>query len=265
MSQPVRTQAIAPEPPRSDEPAHFRIYGDYAGSEPAFYDADAFPWAETLRRSWTVIRDELDAYRRTHALKPNFVPDAVALTGWLGVNLFTFLRRHDANCRHFPKTVRILESIPELASAYINLLEPGASLPPHYGDTNTVYRVHLGLIVPGDVDACGMQVDAERTGWREGEVVVFNDARRHFVWNRSERPRVILVLDVMKPRYGGATPRTCGTVLGSIVVMYLQSRAPVMKRLPAHATRALHEAASLPFRAYLRLFGMRPRRADAAR
>ncbi len=251
------------------EPAHYRIYSDYAGHEPAFYDPDAFPWVDTLRRNWSAIREEFEdyAFRKQQRLAPNFAPDAVELEGWLGVTLFTCLRRHEDHCRHFPRTVAILRSIPNLASAFINLLEPGCSLPPHFGETNVLYRAHLGLIIPGGVDECGMQVDGQRAGWKEGEVLVFNDARKHFVWNRTEHPRVILVCDVVKPEYGGATPQLCGRVLGSIAVMYLQSRLSVFHRLPHTMLRALHTAASLPFQVYLALFGMqrRPRPRAIAR
>lgn len=248
------------------DPPHFRLYGDYAGSEPAFYRADDFPWTRTLRERWHVIREEYEdyVYRKGHTPRPNFVPDAVRITGWRGVNLFTYLRAYRDNCRHFPRTLAILRGIPDLASAYINLLEPRSSLPPHFGETNTLYRVHLGLIVPGDVEECGFEVDGERTGWGEGEVIVFNDARRHYVWNRSDRPRVILVCDVMKPHYGGATPRTCARVLGAIVVVFLQSRLTVLRRLPRGLLAALHAAAALPFRVYLALFGLRPVRPAAA-
>jgi aspartyl/asparaginyl beta-hydroxylase (cupin superfamily) len=246
------------------EPAHYRIYSDYAGQEPAFYDAEQFPWTESLRRNWHVIREEFDAYvAQGRALKPNFAPDAVELTGWVGVNFFTYLRRYNANCRAFPRTVALLESIPNLASAFINLLEPHCGLPPHYGETNVAYRVHMGLVVPGGVEECGIQVDSERRGWGEGEVLVFNDARKHFVWNRSDRPRVILVCDVMKPQYGGATPGVCGRVLGSIVVMFAQARLPWLRRLPARVLRAFHAAASVPFQAYLLVFGNQ-RRGGAA-
>ena len=125
--------------------------------------------------------------------------------------------------------------------------------------------MHLGLVVPGDVEECGIQVDTERRGWGEGEVLVFNDARKHFVWNHSDRPRVILVCDVMKPQYGGATPRLCGRVLGSIVVMFAQARLPALRRLPARLLRLLHAAASVPFQTYLALFGNQRRVALAYR
>jgi Aspartyl/Asparaginyl beta-hydroxylase len=245
--------------PHAPEPAHFRIYGDYAGTEPAFYQLDDFPWAGVLQQNWKVIRREFEEffYHQGHALKPNFVPDPVPISGWLGVTFLTYLRRYEDNCRHFPRTVRILESIPNLASAFINLLEPHSSLPPHYGDSNTAYRVHLGLIIPDDVDRCGMQVEAERVGWREGEVLIFNDARKHFVWNDADRPRVILVCDVMKPQYGGASPRACGKVFGSIAITFLQTRLPLIRWLPAPMLRALHAAASLPFQIYLAVSGRR--------
>jgi len=80
------------------------------------------------------------------------------------------------------------------------------------------------------------------------------------VWNDSDRPRVVLVIDVAKPEYGGATPRVCARVLGSIVVMLLQARLPFMRRAPRAVTRVLHAAAGLPFRVYLALFGMQRRR-----
>jgi hypothetical protein len=239
------------------EPAHFRIYGDYAGPGPAFYAPSDFPWAEELRRNWTVIREEFEAYAAHNQLRPNFVPDAVEITGWRGVNFFTLLRRYDDNCRHFPRTTALLESIPDLASAFINLLEPRASLPAHYGDSNTVYRAHLGLIVPGEIDECGIQVGAERAGWKEGELLVFNDAHKHFVWNHSDRPRVILVCDVMKREYGGASPRSCAKMFASIAITFVQARIALVRRLPRRLLRALHETVAVPFHVYLALFGMR--------
>jgi len=244
------------------DPPHFRLYGPYPGTEPAFYRPDDFPWVETLRRNWTVIRDELVDYvgRQGRTLPANFIPDAVDVTGWRGVTLFTCLRRYRANCRAFPRTTAILESIPEIVSAFINLLEPHTELPAHYGDSNLFHRAHLGLIVPGGVEVCGMEVDGERMGWREGEVFVFNDARRHAVWNRGDRPRVVLVCDVMKPQYGRATAGRCGRVLGTIAATFLQARVRPLRRLPRPALRALHAGASAPFQVYLALCGMRPRR-----
>lgn len=237
---------------------HFRIYGDYPDDEPAFFDAGDFPWTDTLRRNWKVIRDEFEQHflRERQKLSVNFVPDAVDVTGWRGICLFTCMLPYRRNCARLPRTAEILQSIPNIASAFVNLLEPHTDLPAHYGDSNVFHRAHLGLIVPAGVESCAMQVGDERIGWREGEVFVFNDARYHTVWNHSDRPRVVLVCDVVKPRFRNRALWHCSQVLGAIGVTFLQARLPVLRRAPRFVTSGLHVAASLPFRVYLGLFGL---------
>ena len=36
-------------------------------------------------------------------------------------------------------------------------------------------------------------------GWREGEVMVFDDSFEHEVWNNSSEPRLIFILDIQHP------------------------------------------------------------------
>lgn len=35
--------------------------------------------------------------------------------------------------------------------------------------------------------------------WREGECLVFDDTAEHEAWNRSDRMRTVLLLDVLRP------------------------------------------------------------------
>jgi aspartyl/asparaginyl beta-hydroxylase (cupin superfamily) len=227
------------------EPLYYRIYGDYRGPRPIFYPREECPWLAEIERHWETIRAEFEEYhdRRGGTLTDSYVPDDVEVTGWRSINFVTYRHWYRANCAHFPRTVAILRAIPHLTSAFINLLEPGARLPDHNGDTNTTYRCHLGLIVPGppnDPTACGLRVADEEHGWREGEAFAFNEAFRHTVWNRTDRARVVLVFDVMKPAYRARKLRICGAVLGAITVTTLETRWPVLRRLPAGARRALH-------------------------
>ncbi|MCX8073587.1 MAG: aspartyl/asparaginyl beta-hydroxylase domain-containing protein [Candidatus Binatia bacterium] len=235
-----------------NEPLYFRIYGNYAGAGPRFYDPATLPWTAILRRECPAIRAELQAYlEHGGRFAEHFIPDRVDIRGWGGIKLVTQRRPYRQALRAFPHTASVLATIPDLVSASFSVLEPGARLPQHCGDTNLFYRAHLGLVVPGPAELCGIEVDGERRGWEEGGVVVFNDARRHYVWNLSDRPRIILMCDVMKPEYGGGNLRNCSLVLGAIALLYLQFRVPFLQRLPRPAIRAMHEAASLPFRAYL--------------
>src|SRR5688572_231690 len=230
------------------EPLYFRIYGDYRGPGPVFVPREECPWLAEIERHWQTIRAEFEDYhyRRHEPLTASYVPDDVEVRGWRSINFVTYTWWYDANCARFPKTTALLRAIPHLTSAFINLLEPHAQLPAHNGDTNTTYRCHLGLIVPpGGVEACGLEAGGERHGWREGEAFAFNEAFRHTVWNRTDRDRVVLVFDVMKPAYRARTRRICGAVLAAITVTMLETKLPPLRRLPAAARLTLHRALGL--------------------
>jgi beta-hydroxylase len=232
------------------EPLYFRIYGDYEGPGPVFHSREECPWLAEIESHWRTIRAEFEDYyyRRRQRLTDSYVPDDVEVRGWRSINFVTYRHWYRANCARFPKTVAILRAIPHLTSAFVNLLEPHAKLPAHNGDTNTTYRCHLGLIVPepqGDPDACGLLVGGERRGWREGEAFAFTEAFSHAVWNDTDHDRAVLVFDVMKPAYRPRQRRICGAVLGAITVTTLETRWPLVRRLPAAGRRGLHRLLGL--------------------
>jgi hypothetical protein len=221
---------------------YFRVHGDYEAGGPVFYPREECPWLADVERESEIIRREFDDYhyRRGTTLKRAWVPDDVVIHGWRSINFVTCGRWYRENCAQFPETVKVMRSIPGLTSAFINLLEPHSALPEHNGDTNATYRCHLGLIVPGDVDRCGIEVARQRVGWREGQAFAFNEAFRHRVWNDTDRDRVILVFDVLKPQYRGRMRRICGGVLGAMVLIALETKVHPLRRLPVAARRILH-------------------------
>jgi beta-hydroxylase len=44
-----------------------------------------------------------------------------------------------------------------------------------------------------------MAVNDELVRWREGEWLVFDETNPHEVWNESDRPRVVLFLQLRRP------------------------------------------------------------------
>ena len=60
-------------------------------------------------------------------------------------------------------------------------------------------RLHLGLIVPEPREMLGIRVKDEVYRWREGKVVIFDDAYEHEAWNRTQHTRVVLFVDFRKP------------------------------------------------------------------
>ena len=78
-------------------------------------------------------------------------------------------------------------------------LAPNSSLVPHTGNSNVRLTAHLGLLVP---EGCRLFVGQDTHSWREGELVVFDDAFVHSVENRHpERDRYVLLLNFWKPGF----------------------------------------------------------------
>jgi aspartyl/asparaginyl beta-hydroxylase (cupin superfamily) len=227
------------------EPPHTVLQGPYTGSQPRFYGREACPWLESVEAEWRVVRDEFEEARRGLALRRNFDPYGFDVEGWRTLNFQTYLRRYPESWRAFPRTARLLESIPRLTSAFLNVLEPRTRIPAHFGDSNTIVRCHLGLSIPGDVDACGIQVGEERRGWQEGRALAFCDAHRHFAWNETDRSRVVLVFDVMRPEYWADRHRICGDVLAAIGLTLFETRTGLYSRLPSRARAWLHRGLGL--------------------
>jgi beta-hydroxylase len=79
-----------------------------------------------------------------------------------------------------------------------SIFQPGKRLPPHRGPYNGVLRLHLGLLVP-EHDNLGIRIGTDSRSWREGSVLIFDDAYEHEAWNETGEPRVVLFVDFEKP------------------------------------------------------------------
>ena len=89
--------------------------------------------------------------------------------------------------------MRIPEHAPEIC---FSVLTPDTHILPHHGSTNTRLVTHLPLVVPPD---CAIRVGDDVHEWKEGECITFDDTFLHEAWNRSDRTRAVLILDVWNP------------------------------------------------------------------
>lgn len=90
---------------------------------------------------------------------------------------------------------------PLVFNAGFSLLRPGVLIKPHIGYTADVLRLHLGVSAPcGDPREVGLRVGAETKGWIEGRTALFDDTIEHEAWNKSGLPRVVLLVDVLRPK-----------------------------------------------------------------
>lgn len=198
----------------------FSIYDEkqYKGNEKSFYDADDYDWAKTILLNKDVIIKEFqDVFNSKALFNPYFNQTLSAKEGsWKTVGLKFWSINNYKNQKYFPNTVSIINDIPSLVSASFNKLESGAEILPHYGDTNGIFRCHLGIEIPSGLPECGFEVNEEQKGWSGNDLIIFCDAHYHRAWNHSEKDRYIFLFDIIREEYKPRQYEIISTVLSSL-------------------------------------------------
>lgn len=172
---------------------------------PPVYDNATFPWAAEIEREWPLIRRELEQVLVRQSELPSFhdistdVQTISKDSAWKTFFLAGYGLSSQENIRRCPETWRIVQKIPGLKTAMFSIFEPGKHLPPHRGPYNGVLRLHLGLIVPEQSERLAIRVDREVRHWHEGQALIFDDAYEHEAWNHTDKTRVVLFVDFVKP------------------------------------------------------------------
>jgi len=168
-----------------------------------FYDLKDFSFVKMLEENTGKIRDEylqLASSAIIPKIEEVFIEQEI-LTGddnWRSYLLTIYgydLIEHLERC---PVTTDCINRIPLMTSALFSVLQPGKKIRPHRGIYNGILRCHLALIVP-DVMKCEIIVNGKTEHWKEGKCMIFDETFIHSVNNRSDRPRVILFLDFIRP------------------------------------------------------------------
>jgi len=159
-----------------------------------FIDQSRFDFVAPLQAEWQAIREECLAL--PHEVYEPWVQREMYGEGWSVYGLHAFGERIDAALQECPRTAAALERIPGLTTAGFSRLAGGAHIRPHVGWVHTVFRAHLGLVVP---ERCELRVGEQTRCWREGECLIFDDTMEHEAWNRSVQARVVLLFDFRRP------------------------------------------------------------------
>lgn len=134
----------------------------------------------------------------------------------------------DKTCVHVPETTELLQGLgPALRTALYSRLDPRSKLGVHTGWSdlaNHVLRVHIPLVVPGSqrslsksaddgegtkpntnkdnlsMGLCGTWVDGCVETHDEGSIIIFDDSKVHRAFNYSEEERIVLIIDLARPR-----------------------------------------------------------------
>jgi len=159
-----------------------------------FLEPDDFPFTARLVDHWQVIRDEYLALD-PDAFRP-WVQREMYGQGWAIFGFYASGTAIPHNCARCPRTAELLAEVPGLTLAGFSRMGPRSHVTTHVGWAKSVYRLHLGLVVP---DGCRLRVADETRSWREGEVLIFDDTVPHEAFNNAGQTRTVLLLDFLRP------------------------------------------------------------------
>ena len=168
-----------------------------------YLDRSKFPELDVLKNNWQVIREEAmhlfdEGYIRAAEKNNDAGFGSFFKKGWKRFYLKWYDKALPSAELLCPKTVELVNSIPNVKGAMFALLPGGSHLNPHRDPFAGSLRYHLGLATPNS-DACRIFVDGEEYSWRDGEDVMFDETYVHWVKNENDITRVILFCDIERP------------------------------------------------------------------
>lgn len=196
-------------------------------------DASYLKNISILRVNWATIRDEALALRSTGAFEATKQPGSA---GYYDVGFRTFYKRgwskfylkwygttHESARRLCPKTLALLDQVPQIHGAMFSILPPGAELSLHSDPMACSLRYHLALVTPNS-ERCHINVDGQPCAWYDGQDFVFDETYPHHARNDTDVPRIILLCDVERPM----------NVVGRLVhaVYFLIAKATIVPNTP---------------------------------
>ena len=168
-----------------------------------FYDGLFLYETRVLAKNWKIFRDEAllnynsysdvkgDRFFENYIIKSN--------NKWKKIYIKWHSNSIDPLAKKIcPKTSNIINSLPNIKLAMISLLEPGTKIYPHKGPYKGLLRYHLGLITPNS-DDCFISVNDIKYSWKDGDGIIFDDTFIHWVNNNTDKKRIILICDIIRP------------------------------------------------------------------
>jgi len=168
-----------------------------------YIDVAQFPALKALDDNWQEIREEALALREAGRVKASDQYNDIGFnsffkSGWKRFYLKWYDDSHPSARELCPKTVALLQRIPQVKAAMFTELPPGSRLVRHRDPYAGSLRYHLGLATPND-ERCFIDVDGERRAWRDGHSVMFDETFIHFAENGTQQDRLILFCDIERP------------------------------------------------------------------
>lgn len=174
----------------------------YNGKAPAYFDVKKLDWYKHLSDSLPAIKQDILEFlgRKDIKVEDYFYSEIKSdEKGWKVCPFLFWGEKDNVNYAKADKFLSHFSNIPGLAVLSVSILKPHTHITPHYGDTDTVYRVHIPIKIPASLPQCGLRVDGSDKAW--DDIIVFCDAHSHEAWNNTDEERYILIMDVIREEY----------------------------------------------------------------
>lgn len=214
---------------------------DTYSEEPNFYDPKQFKWAQKLASNAPALKYEVNRFIENDisSFQPYFIEKLSGKHGWKTFSFKTWGINVNKALLASPLFSKIEREMSEVVSISINLLPPNSKIAPHHGDSNTFYRVHMGINIPSQLPDCGFRVNDEIRPWKEGELLIFNDANKHEAWNNSSEDRVIIVFDVLRKEYMKEAIFITTKIRSILIIQYLYTKFSNLEKSPKWLQRII--------------------------
>lgn len=226
----------------------------FKDEEYGFYPKKDFEWVSLLEENYELLKKEALSFLEKNTLDPYFNKSMVSKpNGWKTKGLLFWGQFSKRNYKHFKATWAILKKIKGISAFSISCLDRETVIKPHRGDTNAIIRIHLPLIVPGSIDQCSFTVKGEKRNWEEGKALLFNDAQEHEAQNLSEKPRVVLILDVIRPEFLDQRFDIQSKVLNGLAWQWISQDYPSIRSYPLFVKKLIWASTRLYYQIQGRL------------
>lgn len=164
-------------------------------------DKSHFPKLQVLEDNWQVIRDEaLALYEQGYVKKGDDLPGSSFYKDnrWKSFYLKSYKNSIPSAYQLAPKTMALINQVPNLNLAVFAALMPGKELKRHHDPFAYTLRYSLGLSTPNS-PKCGLIIDGEPYHWQDGDAVMFDETYMHSAYNHTDKIRLILMTDIDRP------------------------------------------------------------------
>jgi hypothetical protein len=216
-----------------------RFHGDLV----PFYDTEALSIEDVFRESFIAIKKEIvDFYTQNDSqFGAMYIPGKHTEPNWKVFSFYGFSLKYSDSLKKFPTLAKALSAIPHLVGAQISVLEPHTNIKAHISGSNALIRSHLGVVIPGNYPQLGIRVKTEERGWEEGRVFSFSEANRHYAWNHTNLPRIVLLMDTIHPDFIQFKKYICGASLSVLVLKMFYNKLPITRNMSSFFVDFFHQ------------------------